>query len=63
MTNSEWDRDLVSSVVSNYMRKHGEANIEEIKRLLLESKIEASTQVIESRVKIYLDRNGAKKNA
>lgn len=63
MTNSEWDRDLVSNVVSNYMRKHGEANIEEIKRLLLESKIEASTQVIESRVKIYLDRNGAKKNA
>lgn len=63
MTNSEWGRDLVSNVVSNYMRKHGEANIEEIKRLLLESKIEASTQVIESRVKIYLDRNGAKKNA
>lgn len=62
MTNSEWSRDLVSNVVSNYMRKHGEANIEEIKRLLLESKIEASTQVIESRVKIYLDRNGAKKN-
>jgi hypothetical protein len=63
MTNSEWDRDLVSNIVSNYIRKHGSANVEAIKGILMESGIEASTAVIESRVKMYLDRNGAKKNA
>jgi hypothetical protein len=62
MTNSEWDRDLVSNIVSNYIRKHGSSNVEAIKGILMESGIEASTEVIESRVKMYLDRNGAKKN-
>lgn len=62
MKNSEWDRDLVASIISDYIRKHEEANIEEIRKILMESGIEASTAVIESRVKMYLDKNEVKGN-
>lgn len=62
MKNHGCDKDLVYQIISNYIIKHGEANIREIGKILMESGIEASTQVIESRVKMYLDRNGDKKN-
>ena len=63
MKNSEWDKDLIANIISEYMRMNGKSNIKEIKKVLKESGIGVTDQVIESRVKMYLDRNGAKKNA
>jgi hypothetical protein len=62
MKNSEWDKDLIANIISEYMRMNGKSNIKEIKKVLKESGIGATDQVIESRVKMYLDRNGVKKN-
>jgi hypothetical protein len=62
MKNSEWDKDLIANIISEYMRMNGKSNIKEIKKVLKESGIGVTDQVIESRVKMYLDRNGIKKN-
>jgi hypothetical protein len=62
MKNSEWDKDLIANIISEYMRMNGKSNIKEIKKILKESGIGVTDQVIESRVKMYLDRNGIKKN-
>jgi hypothetical protein len=59
---AEWNRDLVYTIVSDYVRKHGSPDIDQIKKLLLEAGVEASDAVILSRVKIYEGNNGYKRN-